>query len=265
MAEAPSFSVLSIEREVGVATVTLRRPEALNALNMTLKSELATAIRDLANDVDVRCVVITGEGKAFCAGGDIAEMTMNDTPVHSRSRLHVLLRDIFIPLAEMEKPTIASVNGHAFGAGLSLAMACDLIIASDAATMSCAFTTMGLLPDCGSLYFLPRRLPMSVAKELIFTGRRFGAAEALTMGLVNQVVPAGELETTTRDKANELAAGPTVAFGIAKRLLDQSHETTLHEMSQLEEFGQAILYSTEDHQGARAAFISKSKTVFKGF
>jgi 2-(1,2-epoxy-1,2-dihydrophenyl)acetyl-CoA isomerase len=265
MAEASRFSVLSLVREDGVATITLQRPDALNALNMSLKSELATAVRELSNDADVRCVVITGEGKAFCAGGDIGEMTMNDTPVHSRSRLHVLLRDIFIPLAELEKPTIASVNGYAFGAGLSLAMACDLIIASDTATMSCAFTTMGLLPDCGSLYFLPRRLPMNVAKELIFTGRRFGAAEAQSMGLVNQVVPLADLGATTRAKAVELAAGPTVAFGIAKRLLDQSHETSLHEMSQLEEFGQAILFSTDDHLAARAAFINKSKTAFRGF
>jgi 2-(1,2-epoxy-1,2-dihydrophenyl)acetyl-CoA isomerase len=262
--EAATYQNLTVFVDQDVATITLNRPESLNSLNMALKADLAGAIQQLASDTTVRCVVVTGAGKAFCAGGDIGEMTMNDTPVHSRSRLQVLLREIFIPLAEMEKPTIASVNGHAFGAGLSLALACDLIVASEVATMSCAFATMGLLPDCGSLYFLPRRLPMNVAKELIFTGRRFSAAEALDMNLVNTVVPANDLVNTTTIMARELAAGPTIAFGIAKRLLDLSHQTSLHEMSLLEEFGQAVLFSTDDHLAAREAFLTKSKALFKG-
>lgn len=265
MDQSPTtYENLAVDVSDGVATVTLNRPAALNAFNMSAKAELANVIAKLADDPLTRCVVITGAGKAFSAGSDISEMALNDSPVHSRRRLQVLLREIYIPLAEMEKPTIASVNGFAFGSGLSLALACDIIIASKAATMSCAFSTMGLLPDCGALYFLPRRLPMNLAKELIFTGRRFDADEALAMNLINRVAPAVELARVTRELALELAAGPTVAFGISKRLLDQSHQMTLQEMATLEEFGQAVLLSTDDHLAAREAFVNKTKASFKG-
>lgn len=263
-APASTYEALLVDRQAGVATVTLHRPEAMNALNMTLKRDLGRAVGELADDADVRCVVVTGAGRAFSAGGDVDEMALNDSPVRSRDRLQVLLRDVFVPLAEMEKPTIAAVNGHAHGAGLSLALACDLIVASDAAVLSCAFSKLGLLPDCGALYFLPRRLPMSVAKELVFTGRRFTAQEALQMQLVNRVVPAQELPATVADLATTLAAAPTVALGMAKRLLDQSLQSTLHEMAALEAFGQAVLYTTADHTSAREAFRTRSTPTFQG-
>jgi 2-(1,2-epoxy-1,2-dihydrophenyl)acetyl-CoA isomerase len=255
---------LDVTRDAGVATVTLNRPDTMNALNMALKGDLAQVVGELAGDDEVRCVVFTGAGRAFSAGGDISEMELNDAPLRSRDRLQVLLRDVFVPLAEMEKPTVAAVNGHAHGAGLSLAMACDLIVASDAATMSCAFSKLGLLPDCGALHFLPRRLPMSLAKELVFTGRRFSASEAHEMGLVNRVVPADELSAVVTDLARQLAAAPTAALGMAKRLLDQSLQSSLHEMAVLEAFGQAVLYTTSDHLAAREAFGRKSTPSFVG-
>lgn len=258
------YANVSVERDAGVATVTLNRPDAMNALNMDLKVDLAAAFRSLANDDEVRCVVITGSGKAFCAGGDIGEMALNDTPARSRSRLQVLLRDVVVPLAEMEKPTIAAVNGHAHGAGLSLALACDLMLVSEQAMMSCAFSKLGLIPDCGALYFLPRRLPMHLAKELIFSGRRFTAAEALEMGMINRVVPAGDLAAAAHELATSMAAAPTVALGLSKRMLEQSLQSTLQEMSALEAFGQAVLYTTSDHLAARAAFAAKSTPVFTG-
>ncbi|MHB2029141.1 MAG: enoyl-CoA hydratase/isomerase family protein, partial [Acidimicrobiales bacterium] len=192
MSNDTTYENLSIDINQGVATITLNRPSAMNALNMSLKGDLAHVIGSLKDDPAIRCVVLTGAGKAFCAGGDIVEMDLNVNPVRSRSRLQILLRDIFIPLAEIEKPTIAAVNGHAFGAGLSLALACDLIISSDKSVFSCAFTKLGLLPDCGALYFLPRRISMTLAKELIYTGRRFSSHEALTMNLINQVVASEE-------------------------------------------------------------------------
>jgi 2-(1,2-epoxy-1,2-dihydrophenyl)acetyl-CoA isomerase len=259
-----AYDNLLVERRAGVATVTLNRADAMNALNMGVKSDLARVVAELAGDPEVRCVVFTGTGRAFSAGGDISEMALNDQPVRSRSRLQTLLRDVFIPLAEMEKPTIAAVNGHAHGAGLSLALACDLIVAADTAVMSCAFAKLGLLPDCGSLYFLPRRLPMSVAKDLVFTGRRFTAAEALEMNLVNRVVPAEDLAETVGQLADELASAATVALGLAKRMLDQSLQSTLEEMASLEALGQAVLYTTEDHLAAREAFSRKAQPVFHG-
>ena len=166
----------------------------------------------------MRCVVVTGSGPAFCAGGDVSEMDLNTDPVTSRSRLRTLLQTVYLPLAEMEKPTIAAVNGHCHGSGLSLMMACDLVVAADDAVFSCAFVKVGLIPDCGALYFLPRRLPMNVAKELIFTGRRFDAAEAKELGLVNRVVAPADLEKEAGELAAELAAGPTFALGLAKTL-----------------------------------------------
>jgi 2-(1,2-epoxy-1,2-dihydrophenyl)acetyl-CoA isomerase len=262
MSEA--YENLLFTQDRGVATITLNRPSALNALNMALKADLANIIRIVKDDTNVRCVILTGSGKSFSAGGDIVEMDLNVNPVRSRNRLQILLRDIFIPLAELEKPTIAAVNGHAFGAGLSLALACDLILASDQANFSCAFTKLGLLPDCGALYFLPRRVPMTLAKDLIFTGRRFSAEEALAMNLINQVVSDDKLTETVNDMALELAAGPTVAFGISKRLLDRSLESSLHQMATLEEFGQAVLLSTDDNRNARDAFAKKTSPEYKG-
>ena len=258
------YAHLLVQRDSGVATLTLNRPEARNALNMALKRSLADAFADLADDPAVRCVVITGSGGAFSAGGDVVEMERNDTPTHSRARLQVLLRDVFQPLAEMEKPTVAAVNGHAHGAGLSLALACDLIVAADTAVMSCAFSRMGLLPDCGALYFLPRRLPISLAKDLVLTGRTFSAEEALAMQLINRVVPADEVVGAAHDLAWQLATGPTVALGLAKRLLDQSVHSTWSEMATLEALGQAVCYSTADHLAARAAFAQRSRPEFLG-
>lgn len=263
MSEA-DLGVLSVDVTGSVATVTMSRPEARNALNMELKSALAGAFARLRADDEVRCVVLTGTGGAFSSGGDIGEMDLNDVPVRSRSRLQTLLRDVVEPLAHMEKPTIAAVNGHAHGAGLSLALACDFIIASEDASMSCAFSRMGLVPDCGAMYFLPRRIPLPLAKELVFTGRRFTAAEAKEMGIVNHVVPSSELADVVRDRASAIAASPTTALGLAKRMLDQSLESSFAQMSELEAFGQAVLYTTDDNAEARRAFAAKSAPHFVG-
>jgi len=248
----------------GVATVTLNRPDALNALNMALKADLAQAVRELSADAEIRSVVLTGAGRAFCSGGDIAEMALNDTPVRSRRRLADLLRDLVVPLAELEKPTIAAVNGHAHGAGLSLALACDIMVVSSAATLSCAFSKMGLIPDCGALYFLPRRLPMPMVKDLVYTGRRIDAAEAQRIGLAHSVVEPDQLLGVAQELAATFASSATVALGLAKRLLDQSLQSTLAEMSTLEAMAQAILYATVDHEAARTAFAAKAKPTFVG-
>ena len=256
--------VVVTTRSGGVATITLNRPEAKNALNMAVKSELAAAIKDVANDHAVRAVVLTGSGDAFCAGGDIREMDLNDTPVTSRARLQKLLAEVTIPLAEMEKPTIAAVNGGAHGAGFSLALACDIIIATEEAAFSCAFSKMGLLPDCGSLYFLPRRTSMGVSKELVFTGRRISAAEAVGYGIVNRTVAAADFQAEVDKLAQSLAASATVALALSKQLLDQSLQSSLHELAILESYGQAALYTTADNQAARTAFAEKKKPEFIG-
>lgn len=248
----------------GVATVTLNRPSARNALNMAVKTRLAEIIAEIGEDPEVRAVVVTGSQGSFCAGGDIVEMELNDSPRTSRSRLAKLLEEVAIALAELEKPTIAAVEGHAHGAGLSLALACDIMIVSEDALLSCAFSKLGLVPDCGALYFLPRRLPMNIAKELVFTGRRLNGAEAANLGLANRAVVTGTVAEVAHSMAVELARGATVALGLAKRLLENSTSTSLRELAQLEAFGQAIAYSTEDHRAARIAFKAKAKPSFTG-
>lgn len=250
--------------EGAVATIRLTRVEARNSMDMVLKGELAEAIERAATDRDVRAVVVTGAGPAFCAGGDVSEMDLNADPVTSRARLRTLLVKVFLPLHEMEKPTIAAVNGHCHGSGLSLAMACDLVVAADDATFSCAFVKVGLIPDCGALYFLPRRLPMNVVKELVFTGRRFGAAEGKELGLVNRVVAASELDKQVHELATELAAGPTVALGLTKTLLDRSLHLGARDLAELEALAAGTVFASEDHLSARAAFAAKSTPVFQG-
>ncbi|MBA3743575.1 enoyl-CoA hydratase-related protein [Sporichthya sp.] len=259
-----SYQRLEYTVAAAVATITLTRVEARNSMDMVLKGELAEVIERAATDQAVRAVVVTGSGNAFCAGGDVSEMDLNTDPVTSRARLRTLLQTVYLPLAEMEKPTIAAVNGHCYGSGLSLMMACDLVVAADDALFSCAFVKVGLLPDCGAMYFLPRRLPMNVAKELIFTGRRFDAAEGKELGLVNRVVPAADLAKHVGELAAELAAGPTVALGMAKTLLERSLLLGPRDFAELEALAMGTIFSTEDHLAARKAFASKSTPEFKG-
>lgn len=260
-----AFESVDLEQDSrGVATLVLRRPEAKNAMNMVLKRDLAAAIALLKRDDDVRAVIVTGSGDAFCAGGDIVEMELNDRPTSSRDRLRYLLEDLYIPLAEMEKPTVAAINGHAHGSGLSLAMCCDVVVASEAAVLSCAFAKVGLVPDCGALYFLPRRVGIGVAKELVFSGRRVKAPEALSLGLVDRVVPAAELAGTAAQMAQAFAAMPTRALGMAKRLLDTSTSSSLREMAELEAYAQSVAYSTSDHLAARQAFTTKAPATYTG-
>jgi 2-(1,2-epoxy-1,2-dihydrophenyl)acetyl-CoA isomerase len=191
-------------------------------------------------------------------------MELNDSPRTSRARLAKLLEEVAIALAELEKPTVAAVEGHAHGAGLSLALACDILIVAEDAQLSCAFAKVGLVPDCGALYFLPRRVPMNVAKELVFTGRRVKGAEAAAMGLANQSVTPGTAEAVAKQLAVELAQGATVALGLSKQLLEAATCMNLRELAQVEAFAQAVTYSTEDHLAARAAFRAKSAPTFTG-
>lgn len=260
----PDYETLSVDLADGVARVTLNRPEARNALNMQCKAELADALRRLGESAEVRCMLLTGSGEAFCAGGDVREMDPDRTPEAARLRMRKLLREVFVPLARFDKPVVAAVNGHAHGAGLSLALACDIVIASDRAVVSLAFARIGLVPDCGSSYFLTRLIGANKAKELLFTAARLSATEALEAGLVNRVVSHDELESVTSELARTLAQGPTVAFGLAKRLIDQAPSLSFDDMVELESYAQGIAMSTSDHREAVAAFREKRAPVFTG-
>jgi 2-(1,2-epoxy-1,2-dihydrophenyl)acetyl-CoA isomerase len=264
MAAASELRAMTFGVDEGVGTITLNRPDALNALNLELKAELAATIAEIRARPDVRAVVVTGAGRAFCAGGDIDEMDPGRTPPAARTRLLKLLEEVFIPLARLEKPVIAAVNGHAHGAGCSLALAADMIYAAESAVFSLAFARLGLVPDSCSLYFLPRRLPINRAKELVFSARRFDAAEGERLGLVNRVLPDEELMPVALEEAARLASGATTALGLAKRLLDQSSQLTIDDMAQFEAYAQAIATGTEDHREGVAAFHEKRPPSFTG-
>jgi 2-(1,2-epoxy-1,2-dihydrophenyl)acetyl-CoA isomerase len=261
---ATGYEALTLDIEDGVGIITLRRPDALNALNLQLKAELAAAIKEVAERPEIRSVLLTGEGRAFCAGGDITQMDPERVPRESRRRQLKVLDEVYIPLARLEKPVIAAVNGHAYGAGCSLAMACDIVFAARSAQFSLAFSRIGLIPDSGALYFLPRLVGVSRAKELVFSARRFGAEEAQQLGLVLRVCDDEELIPSATEQARALAAGPSVALGMSKRLLDQSLQLSLDDMAELESYGQAVAVSSMDHAEGVAAFREKRSARFAG-
>jgi 2-(1,2-epoxy-1,2-dihydrophenyl)acetyl-CoA isomerase len=254
-------TVLVSDRE-GVRTITLNRPDALNAFTRQLHIELAEALRNAEREPEVRVLVLTGAGRAFCAGQDLKEAD-GDQPRLSgllRSHYNVLIRR----LRTIEKPIIAAVNGVAAGAGLSLALACDLRIASEAASFVTAFSAIGLVPDSGGLYFLPRLIGWPKATELFLTSDKVSAQDALGLGLVHRVVPAEGFEDAVHAYADRFARGPSLAYGLIKRGLNRSLVSDLDAMLELEAQYQEIAGRSEDFREGVAAFIAKRQPEFKG-
>ena len=237
----------------GVATITFNRPEVLNATNDQFYKEFAGLIGTVADDPEVRCVIITGAGRGFCAGADVTGMDPNRPPLSKRKRHRWILSTVLRPLVRLEKPVIAAVNGAAVGAGMNIALAADILIASEAAMFSQIFARMGLVPDLGGLHLLTRVVGLNKAKELCFTARRVKAAEALALGIANEVVAPDQLLPRATALALEIAAGPPFALSMAKTLLNMSSQTTLEEMLEYEGYAQSLAYiSGENEEGARA-------------
>jgi 2-(1,2-epoxy-1,2-dihydrophenyl)acetyl-CoA isomerase len=252
----------------GVAVLTLNRPERLNALSRPMLEALLEAVARLAEDPDVGAVVLTGAGRAFCAGGDVKAMaegreaeslTFEEAARALRGRMEVVRW-----LHDMPKPTLAMVRGAAAGAGLSLALACDLRIASDTARFGTAFARVGYSGDFGGSYFLTRLVGPAKARELYFTADLVEAPEALRLGLVNRVVPDARLEEETLALARRLARGPRVAYGYMKRNLNAAEHARLAELLDLEAWHHARCAQTEDHREAVRAFVEKREPVFRG-
>jgi 2-(1,2-epoxy-1,2-dihydrophenyl)acetyl-CoA isomerase len=226
-----TFQALLVGMAGPVCTVTLNRPDSLNALNQTMTAELAAILQQLQRYPQVRCVVLTGGGRAFSSGQDLGDLKIKysnpDYVPHLAEELRRRYNPIITGLRNLEKPVVAAVNGVAAGAGLSLALACDLRIASDKASFIEVFVNVGLVPDSGSTFFLPRLVGLGKALELCFTGDKVSAAEALNLGLVNKVVPADELMKTTQELAARLAKLPPRAIGLMKQLLYRSFDSDL--------------------------------------
>ncbi len=255
------YHTILVEKSQGIVTVTLNRPEARNALDLTMREELATALRDLRGDATVRVVILTGAGGHFCAGGDVKAMRQRVTAEEGRARMQKM-NEMVIEIATFEHPVIAMVDGFAVGAGCNLALACDLIIASDRARFGEVFARVGLIPDAGGTYFLPRRVGLAKAKELVFTAEVIDAAEAERIGLVNRVVPAAELRAMTHELAQKIADGPPRVLGMGKALLNRSLENDLSRALELEAFGQASALESEEHREGVAAFFEKRAPRF---
>lgn len=246
-----------------VATLTLDRPEALNALDLPLKAALLAALREAERDRDVRAIVLTGAGRAFCAGQDLRERAASDAaPLDEELRERY--NPIVLAVARSAKPVIAAVNGVAAGAGASLALACDLRLAAEGASFLLAFGRVGLIPDSGATWFLPRLVGPARAAELAFITDPLTAEDALRVGLVNRVVPADRLLDEARALAGRLASAAPVALALTKRALARSLEVGLEEALDHEASLQGIAGRSADHAEGLAAFAEKRPPRFRG-
>jgi 2-(1,2-epoxy-1,2-dihydrophenyl)acetyl-CoA isomerase len=260
-----AYQHITIARAANVATVTLNRPDAFNALNLGLGRDLFHASIELDEDPDVRCIVVTGTGKSFCAGGDVKDFADN------LPRVGVLIKELTTYLhgaisrfCRADKAVVMAVNGVAAGGGCSLALSGDLVVAAESARFTMAYSKIAASPDGSSSYFLPRLIGLRRAMELYFTNRVLTAREAVDWGLATRAVADAELTAAVASLARELAQGPSKAFGIAKRLLHQSTWESLETQMELEAQGIAACGHTEDFRAGVTAFAEKKTPTFHG-
>ena len=256
-----------VTRDGAVATITLSRPDRMNSLDVATKVSLRDAVQGVAEDPEVRCVVLTGTGRAFCVGQDLKEhvqllesggsdVLFSTVPEH--------YNPIVTAIATMPKPVVAAVNGVAAGAGASLAFACDLRLLADSAGFNLAFTGIALSCDTGSSWTLPRLVGRAKALELLYEPRTLGAEESLALGLATRVLPAADLASEAAALAGRLAAGPTAAYGAVRRSVTFSATHSFEESLAFEAEMMAATGSTQDHRDAVAAFVAKERPVFHG-
>lgn len=256
------METLQIERSGGIVTVTINRPEKKNAMIPPMWDGLAACFREVAVDESVRAVVLTGAGGDFCSGADLWAPPGEEPPhqLTAMRRVNAAVQ----ALHDLPQPTIAKVPGVAAGAGCSLALACDLVVAADVARFTEIFAKRGLALDGGSSWLLPRSVGLHKAKELAFFGDIIGAAEAERIGLVNKVVPADELDGAVDEWATRLAAGPPIALGLTKAMLNNSAQKTMAQALDDEARAQSVTLASADTREAFAAFVDKRDPVFKG-
>ena len=256
-----------LEISNGVATITLNRPDAMNSLNIATKELLVAITKQVAEDPAVRCVVLTGTGRAFCTGQDLKEhieLLNNGGSDALFTTVDKHYNPIVTAIATMEKPVIAAINGVAAGAGASLAFACDLRVVADTAGFNLAFANVALSCDTGASYHLPMLVGRAKALELMYFPRTVKADEALELGLATTVVPAGSLAEEVDALAQRLASGPTIALGAIRRSVVYAAGHTLEESLELESAMMTKSGATQDHTAAVAAFVAKEKPVFEG-
>ncbi len=257
------METIEISRAENVVTITLNRPEKKNAINAVMWDELLSTFREIADTPSDRVVVITGAGGAFCSGADLSGGNAVGEQRHQLAAMrHV--GDVCLALTRMPQPTIAKVGGVAAGAGANLAFGCDLIVASDEARFTEIFARRGLSIDFGGSWFLPRLIGMHKAKELAFFADIISAKEAADFGVVNRVVPAGDIDRFVDDWAHRLAAGPPIALAQTKRLLSNAFAVTLEQALEDEGWAQTVNFTTADTAEAMKAFLEKRDPKFSG-
>ena len=258
-----NFTMIELKTEAAIATITLNRPYKRNAMSDDMRSEFIHALELVSADKAIKALVLTGAGKGFCAGGDISGMQRRmDAPAgeggyngwHRQQRVH----HTQALLHNMPKPVIAAVNGAASGLGADTALACDFIIASEWANFSWSYIHRGIVPDGGGMYFLPRRVGLPKAKELIFTGRKFDIDEALALGLVDRKTSAERLLADAQAWAVELGKGSATALALSKTILNQSFELTAQQVFAQGSQAQGICYTSTEHRESVQAFLAKS-------
>ncbi|HLZ17326.1 MAG TPA: enoyl-CoA hydratase-related protein [Cyclobacteriaceae bacterium] len=257
------FQYLKFDTQNGVATITLSRPEVYNALNDEITFELQDAFKAVAKDEAVRVVILTGEGKAFCSGQDL-KASESQRKKSFLDSLHKRYNPLILAMRNLPKPIICRLNGVAAGAGCSMALACDVIVASEEASLIEVFINIGLVPDSGSSYFLPRLVGMAKAFDLCSTGKKISGREAFEMGLVSKVVKGDELDAAVKQYADYYAQAPTRAIGLIKKMLNQSATASLEDALAYEAYMQEIAGATHDHQEGVKAFLEKRKASFLG-
>jgi len=258
-----AFNTLLLDIKDGVATITLNRPDVYNAFNDELSFELQDALKEAGKNTAVRVVVVTGAGKAFCSGQDLKAAATGGVRSFKES-LHKRYNPIIRAMRNMPKPIIAKLNGVAAGAGCSLALACDLIVASENASLIEVFINVGLVLDSGSSYFLPRLVGSAKAFELATMGTKVSAAEALQLGMVNKMVKAEELDAEVKKFTDYFANAPTKAIGLMKKMLNKSFHSDLETMLDYEAYCQEIAGNSKDNKEGVTAFIEKRKPIFRG-
>lgn len=251
-----SFETIILEKESGVATLSLNRPDVLNAINNAMRRELLAALEDVEADDEVKVLVLTGKGKAFCSGGDVKGMGTGERMIKPHP--------IILKMVNLEKPVISAVNGVAAGGGCNLAMAADIIIASEKASFIQSFVKIGLVPDWGGMFFLPRLVGIYKAKELMLTGDRISATEAERIGMVNKVVPDKEFQDFVKEYSGRLAKGAPKSMAMIKKTLNVTQNADIDAVLALEYQAQTICRETEDHKEGIAAFKEKREPEFTG-
>lgn len=257
------YKLLTMQVQAAIATITFNRPEKRNAMSDDMRTEFIHALEHVTADKGIRALIITGAGKGFCAGGDVAGMQRRmSAPTgeigfngwHRQQRVHhtqSLLHD-------MPKPTIAAVNGAASGLGADTALACDFIIGSEYANFTWSYINRGIIPDGGGMYFLPRRVSLSIAKQLIFSGRKVDAQEALSLGIMDRMTTSTNLLTDAQSWAEELSQGSGTALALSKSILNQTYESSAHQVFAQGSQAQGICYTSAEHRTAVLAFLAKN-------